>query len=442
MQVDDVGLREGVFVRRYMMTGHYGKHEQFNAEILKAFIRDIMEPDYLLVQDAYDHDMDKDEDLQKKLEDYKIGLIASNHPGFGENMTIPDEELQKFYEKKKVRYNVDLVLANSYGMADSIYSQLKTGNKLNLPKNVPEGLFFPQYKHYKDITYGDVLHLDVFPKLIELKEGEISKPVYTSPVWTVIVLNKISKNKELKLFEQEKSRLVREHHVLFKHRRNNQFINDLKEKYRVAIHTEYYPLLIDAYTKDGLFKGIVPSKNAQSDLEKTFLKINDTDISLSRFISIFNQANQLNSMSSLSEADLSQFIDKYIQQYVLYLDALALGVDKDELIMDKLENKEFRLLLSKYLKEKIASKVVISEAEARQYHADSREKWSGAFENTEKMIRFELRDKKLHEIRNDMINKLQKKHTVRYNEPLLEDLAILLTEEKQAKAGASTKSSL
>ena len=36
MQIKDVGLREGVFVRRYKMTGDYGRPKSFNSEILNV----------------------------------------------------------------------------------------------------------------------------------------------------------------------------------------------------------------------------------------------------------------------------------------------------------------------------------------------------------------------------------------------------------------------
>lgn len=438
MQIKEVGLREGVFVRRYKMTRDYGKNERFSAEILKNFIKEVMEPDYLLVQDAYDRGMHKEEDISRKTEDYKIGLIAANHPGFSESMTITNEELQKFYERKKVQYNIDLVVANSFSMADSLYRYLKAGNTFEPPEQKTDVPVFPQYRHHKDITYGDVFHLDIFPELIEMKEGQISEPVYTTPYWTIIILNKVRKNKDLKSFDKEKTRIVQEHHALFKHRRNKQLLNELRDKYKVSIHTEYYPKLISSYNSH---TGIVernPDKRNSSDLQDTFLTISDHDVSLSRFISIFNRSQQLTQLSALTREDLSHFVDKYINQYVLYLDALEKGVENDELIKDKLVNKEFRLLLAKYLKEQIASKVMITDEDARKYYADNRDKWAGAYENVEKTVKFELRDQQLHEIRNALLDDLRKKYDVRYNEPLLEELAEVLTEEKAAKARTST----
>ena len=74
MQIEDGGLREGVFVRRYMMTGDYGSHKKFTPEILKNFIKKEYEPDYLMIMDAYNRGMDKEDDVMLGLEEFRIAM--------------------------------------------------------------------------------------------------------------------------------------------------------------------------------------------------------------------------------------------------------------------------------------------------------------------------------------------------------------------------------
>ncbi len=434
MQINDVGLREGVFERRYKMTSDYGSHENLNPEILKSFIKTVMEPNYLLIRHAYDLGMNKENDVQQKVEDYSIGLIALNHPSQFENMVIPNEELLEFYEKKKVKYDIDIVLANSFSMADTVYKYLKAGNKMEPPTNrAEESMSFPKFLEYKDITYGEILHLDLFPHLLKMKTGQISEPIFTAPIWAIITLNKKSKNNDLKPLEEIKEQLVFENQAVFKNKRNKQLLAELKEKYQVGVRKEYYQDMISAYTLLETYNKIDPEKIEQSDLTNAFLTIWDKEISLSRFIALFNLAFYSNKLPFLTEKDLSHFADNYINQYVLYLDALEKGADNDVLVKDKLVNKEYRTLYTKYLKEEIVQKVTVTDADAKQYYDNNRDKWTVEYKVIEKRVKFELRDKRQHEKKDAVGNKLRKKYNVRYNEALLKKMADRLTEEKKVK---------
>ncbi len=431
MQIKNVGLREGVFVRRYKLTSDYGSHEIFTPEILKKFIREVLEPDYLFIQDAYDRGMHKESITQQKIKDYRINLLASSHPIIYEKMTIKKDELRDFYQKKSVKYDIDLVQTNSYNMADSIYKSMLGGKEIEHPKKEQPGFSFPQYLEYKDITFGEKLHPDLFPKLVKMKEGEISEPIYTAPIWTIVKLNKKVENKKLQAFEDMEKELLMQGQAIFRYEKQKQLIGELREKYQANVRTEFYQPLISAYTLGGGHGWIDKNKVNKSDLKSTFIQINTDKISLSKFISNFNQAKQFLPLPSLTENDLSHFVDDYTAQYLLYLDALEKGTDQNILIKDKLKNKEHKILLSKYLTEEISQKVVVSDDDARKHYDNNRDKWKAKYEDVAKTVKHDLRNKQLYEKKDDLTRKLRKNYKVRYNRSLLKEVSEQLTKEKK-----------
>lgn len=431
MQIKNVGLRQGVLIRRYKLTSDYGSHESLSPEILKKFIQKILEPDYLLIHDAYDSKMHEESTTKQKIKDYRINLLADSHPFKYEKITILKRELHDIYQKKSVKYDVDLVLTNSYSTADSISKAMSAGKQPEPSKKEKPGFSFPQFLQYKDLTYGEKLHPAIFSKLLNMKQGEISEPVYTAPIWTIIKLNNKRENKELQSFEDMEKELISQGQAIFKYEGQIQLVAELKEKYQPSIRTEFYQPLISAYVLMDNHGWIDKNKLSPSDLTATFLHIYDEAISLSNFISSFNQANQFLQLPLLTEKDLSYFADDYIARYLLYLDALEQGVDQEALIRDQLENKEHKILLTKYLNEEIAHKVVISDDDARKHYANNGARWKAKYEDVASSVKNDLKSKRLLEKKNELVTILRKRYKVRYNEPLLKKVAEQLTNEKR-----------
>src|SRR4030067_2111628 len=100
MQIKNGGLRQGVFIRRFKMTGDYGRNDVFTAEMLTAFIQKILESDYLLIQNAYDLGLHKESHIRQKMLDYKVNLLAGSNPIRFAGMTILKDDLHDFYANK------------------------------------------------------------------------------------------------------------------------------------------------------------------------------------------------------------------------------------------------------------------------------------------------------------------------------------------------------
>jgi hypothetical protein len=436
LQVNNVGLREGVFVRRYKLTNDYGKHKEFTPEILKSFIKEKLEPDYLFLADAYDLGLEKDNILQTKIHDFRVNLIAGNHPVFFENLEIPKDTLQKFYEEKEELYTIDLVLANSYSMADSMYKYLLSGKNI-VPSTQDMGLRFPQFYQH-NLTYGEILHPILSQNLIHMKIGEVCTPVFTNPTWSVMRLNKKTQNKNLGSYDKMLTDLVQQMQVILKYKDLTKLIDELKVKYPITINGKFFPLMISAYKFRNDQGWIDMNEISESDLNGIFLKIANDEIPLYNFIISFNSSMQLAGLPQLKKEDLDQFVENYCTQDLLYLDGLKKGADQNALVKDKLINKEHRFLLTKYLNEEIGKKAIVTDDAAINYYNDNRDKWKADYETIEKTVKQALRKKLIQDRRQELINKSLKKYKVIFNEELLKRLADQFTEEKKEKSAKIT----
>ena len=436
LQVNNVGLREGVFVRRYKLTNDYAKHKEYTPEILKSFIKEKLESDYLFLADAYALGLEKDNVIQTKIHDYRVNLIAGNNTVFFENLEIPKDTLQKFYEEKEELYTIDLVQANSYSMADSMYKYLLSGKNI-VPSTQDMGLRFPQFYQH-NLTYGEILHPILSQKLIHMKIGEVCHPVFTNPTWSVMRLNKKTQNKNLKSYDKMLTDLVQQMQVILKYKDLTKLIDELKVKYPITINEKFYPVMISAYKfRNG--QGWIDMKEiSQADLNGIFIKIVNDEISLYNFIISFNSSMQLAGLPQLKKEDLDQFVENYCTQNLLYLDGLEKGADQNALVKDKLINKEHRFLLTKYLNEEIGKKAIVTDDAAINYYNDNRDKWKADYETIEKTVKQALRKKLIQDRREELINKSLKKYKVIFNEELLKRLADQFTEEKKEKSAKIT----
>lgn len=433
LQINNVGLRKGVFERRFKLTQNYGSHQEFTPEILKTYIQDVLEPDYLFIRDAYAKKIDQEADIQKQIMDSRISLLADNHPILFKKLMISKDELKDFYGKKAIAYDLEIVQTQTYSDADSIYKALLKGHKLEVDKKSENSeLVFPRVINIPDVTYGEQLHPEVFPELIKMDEGEISRPIYTSPIWTIVKLNKKRSHKMPK-FEDIEKQMVMKSQTLFKYEEQKKLIDSLRTKYSVSVNGELFKMLIAAYHKKNVYGWLDEHKLGNTNLNATIVQIGEHEISVKYFIHVFNQANRYVQFSNLMVEDLNHFINGYIDYYLLYLDADEKGVDQDKFVKDKLENKIHRILLTKYLKEEIAGKITFTEEDVLQHYNNNPQKWNGPFKSVESSVKNDLRMQRMLVFKDKVLEELRNKyHNIQYNETLLAEIAGELTLEKNA----------
>ncbi|MBN1996787.1 hypothetical protein JW935_04485 [candidate division KSB1 bacterium] len=429
MQIKNVGLRQGVFMRRFQLSGEYGKEKTFTSTSLKKYIQEILEPNYLLIQHAYDLGKHQQGSIQQKIQEYRIGLLADNHPIINQPLNISKERLADFYEKKSILYDIDAVQANSYNSARDIYKSILQNKEFKRPEGIlPED--FPHFLQFRDVSWGEQLHPELFCVLDRMEVGQVSEPIYTSSVWTIIKLNKKSKNQQLAPFDEKD--LLPQMQAISKFEQQKTLVFTLKEKYPAVIRTEYYQPMIEAYTWRDNRGWIDKAKFDDSDLNVIFIRIQDLQVTCLNFFSMFNQAKQFFKIPEIDLQDLEHFTDDTISRYVLYLDAAEKGIDRDPFLKDQLINKEHRLLLTEYLDEEISKKITISDAEALKYYQENSNKWTVEYEKVAAIIKNTLKKKAMEERRSGLIKKLQQKYRFRYNEPLLQKVAEQLSTVKQS----------
>jgi len=423
MQLDSVGLREGVFVRRYQLTADSKSKQHFSASDLQTYIEEKLLPDYLLLQHAHELGMQHEAGFQQKMTDFKISLLAGQHPSKFEKLTILKSDVQKFYQKKSVKYDLLLVQANSFVLADSLYQRMLSGAAFAPARNEAELVGYPRVIQLTDLFYGEKIHPELLPLLDQLKPGEVSQPVYTSPTWSLVKLNRKLTNLPLPAFETVEQNLVMQLEAIQKYQREKELIANLRQKYQIQVAEQHFPALKAAFSRFENAGVILKQKVGMALLAEVMIQVGGEKITVNHFITNFNQANQFVQLTELTDRDLQHFLDDFTIQLLLSLDAAEKGVLGDPYIQDQLENKAHRLLLPEYLKQEIAQKVVLSDADVRAYYEANRTNWPGEYEKIALNVKNDLKNKKMQQMREAQIQRLRQQYAVRYHDIKLKNIA-------------------
>ncbi len=213
-----------------------------------------------------------------------------------------------------------------------------------------------------------------------------------------------------------------------------QYVDSLKSKYNLEIVKEDYNKMIKAFVINEEEVGFFNRANYPGSIDDIVIKTTLQNISVDMFFFIFNRTNRFSKITKLVYEDVDVFIDDLSTQLVLYLDALEQGVDKYPTLSEQIENKLYRVLYSKYLKEEISDKVSISEEVALNYYNGNRGVWKGEFEKVRSSIVNKLRKEAMYKFRDKLVKDLTDDFDVLYNEPLLKEMADQFTAEKNIKS--------
>lgn len=433
VQIENVGIRTGVFERKFKMTNDFNETKVFTPEFLKNSIEKYMLTDHLLICDAYKKGFNEDPKITKIMLEYRLSLIASNNPIYSENISIAKDEMAIYYNKKKNIFNFEVIQHNSYYWADSISRYILDGNELKLSKTEKnQQLSYPRQLEFKNSSYGDDVPVEIYDILLKMKEGEVSEPIHSGPVWIVLKLNAKKKNGQLPKYEEMLPKIVDELQPVFKDKQLTELTKELKIKYNLQINKESIGKIIKAFEfSDGA--GSFSSKRIdKSDLDEIVISTTEQNFNVDYLLFILNRSNVFRTINTLTPEDINSVIEGISDMIVLYFDGLEKGVDKIDIIQDQLENKENRLLYSKYLKDEIAGKIVVTKADAEEYYNDNRDKWPGDFINVKSSVINKLRQKLAYQRRDELAEEFRSDFNIQYNMELLKELADKFTEEKKS----------
>ena len=183
-----------------------------NEEGIKVLADEMVNQEILLI-DAYNMGIDKDEEFQKELKLVEENMLKNYamHKIF-EEVEASDDELRSYYEENKEVINPKTTYTASHILLDD------EDKAIEVIKEIEGGLEFSQaaMKYSKDPSAASGGSLGTFPKGVMVKEfqegleqlevGEISKPVKSQFGYHIIKLDDIN-NEEAKDFEEVKDQV-------------------------------------------------------------------------------------------------------------------------------------------------------------------------------------------------------------------------------------------
>jgi len=431
VQIGDLGIRKGVFERKFKMTNVYNDNEDFTPESLKSSLDKILLPDHLLIYEAYNLSFDKDPKVVMTMLEHNMNLLAANHPIHTENISIPKEDMEKFYEKKKILYDFEIIQHNSFYWADSIYRYMQAGNEIEMPDTKTNQVNYPRKIYFENSTYGNDVPVEVYDVILEMNENMISKPIYSGPVWTIVKLIKKKENKKLQEYDKMVSVIADQLQPVIKNEQIKKMTDDLTLKYNVQIENENLEKIYKCFnSKDGEGR-FDRSKLSTSDLNDIVISTSNEDFNIDFLVFMLNRSQIFNKVDILTQKELEIVVKNISDMIVFYFDTLENEIDKIEIIQDKIQNKENRLLFTKYLNEEIIKKVVVTEEDAEKYWRDNRAKWPGEFENVKSSVIGQLRKELMYQRRDNLLEEFREDFTIQYNESALKELSDKFTEEKK-----------
>ncbi len=431
VQIDDIGIRKGVFERRFKLAKDFGAHKSFSTNSLKNFINKIYLPELLFLRRAYELGFDKDPLIEKNNFEFKLNALASTHPINKKSIFISDKELEIFYNKKNILYTFQIIQHNSFYSIDSISKNPVWEKKENSVEEQKK--IMPRKLLFEKRSYGQSVPVEIYKELKKLKVGEYTKPIYIAPTWNIIRLKAKEINKKLISFDKLKKNLIKEFEIIEKQKQIKEFQDSLTKKHKIEITDIDYSKIRNSFvTKEGI--GFFHKDKYEGNLEEDLvIKSDKGNISVDDFFYIFNKENQFVIFKKISVEDIRVFLEDLVKHYALYLDHKSMNYKSDEILVDQIENKNNKLLIQKFLKDELFHKVNVSEKEALEYYNNNRKIWTGEFEKVKRSIISELRDKKVKDLRESLIEQYKEKYNVVYNDKLLKQLAEKFTNEKNNK---------
>jgi len=97
-------------------------------------------------------------------------------------------------------------------------------------------------------------------------------------------------------------------------------------------------------------------------------RIGKTKITMEEFQSKYDQLTPSQKLEFEGEIGKAKFLDKIIDQELIYLEALKKGLDREEDIKQKLKDARKNVLVGEYYKREIVDKIEIPEEEIKEYY--------------------------------------------------------------------------
>lgn len=439
----DFSVPENRVIRSFEFSKEFQKNKVITPELIKKYINRYYLGEIYLLAEAKNQGLDKDPEFLKAMKEHKIGQMTKmNGPLYKtilpKNFNVSNDELAVLYKHLPYRLTLQQILVTSKPLADSLYQLLIHGadfGKLaskysNDLRTAIKGGVLSNY-----ITAGMAAPEFEQAAFSLTEEHPISKPVKTEFGYHIIKL--MSREKmNVGTMVQEKLKLV----DIAKQRGRNEFIrhyiDSLFNKYHYKVNETYFPAILHAFKRNGIFGRLQKDKIDPKILNAKFLTYDKGFWTVEDFVDAYNKLNRYDRYRLERPEDIRIMAKKLISRELMYWDGVDRGLEKDETyrkFIDYYYRHELEKIGEKRL---IDENIKITDDELKDYFKKHRNLWKNStFEKVRAFVRNRLYSEKRRQFRKEFMAYLKKKYQnkVKYNEDALNRLAKLMSERKQQR---------
>ncbi len=333
-----------------------------------------MAEEKLILMAAYDKGLDKDPDVLQYVDRSKENILLNTLYQIEVAQKvgkIPEDEIKKFYERKKELLHAKHILVKSKELADSIYDMLKNGANFDeLAKKYSED------RSNKDRggDLGDFTTLSMVKEFEDaaysLSPGEFSKPVETRYGWHIIYLVERKPNPRVKSFDEEKKGIER---ALERRRRSeltNEFIEGLMDDANVQLKDDAVKVILDAY---GNANASTPGKKVEVNLtpEQRAMQLFTYKYgswTVAQFDSFYKALPPFRRPDIKSREDIKSMIKNALRKELLLKKAEELKIDQTDDYKKEFQKTLERRMVDEYRKKYLYKDVEPTDEQVRAYY--------------------------------------------------------------------------
>jgi len=267
------------------------------------------------------------------------------------------------------------------------------------------------------------------------EEHPVSKPVKTEFGYHILKLMAREKI-DVGTMVQEKLKLVE----IAKQRGRNEFIqhyiDSLFTKYHFKVNETYFPAILRAFKRNGIFGQLQKDKIDPQILNAKFLTYDKGFWTVEDFVDAYNKTNRYDRYRLERPEDIRIMAKKLISRELMYWDGVDRGLENDEIyskFIDYYYHHELEKIGEKRL---IDENIKITEEELKDYFNKHRKLWKNSkFENVKEFVRNRMFTEKRRQFRKEFMAYLKKKYQdqVKYDEDALNRLTNLMNERKRLR---------
>ncbi len=378
MKIGQQKLTYSQAVDRFKQAQIALKKQKVTEEDAKSFCEKAYARDMLYLEEAKNLGIEKEDSVQARFQEYRQRLLVYDGGPLLSRVTaslkIPNEEqLQQFYDRRKVEYKIAQILLPSKPLADSLYQEIKSGaNFEQLVRRFScdrrwgddEGVWHDWF------LYGS-MGGDFDDLVISLRPGEVAPPIHTRYGYHVIKV--IDKRNHAQLpFAKERAWLLNACSSMESARAVFQYKQGILVEYKPQINLLAAQWVSQAYRESEERTPILEAGNfSPAQLDAPLLTFQDQSLTIKEFLHYY-QSQRAIFRPPLRRLDaIEECAKQAVMEDLLYLEAIKLGLNRNPDFQNRLRQYQRNLVLSECRK-RLAQPFVITDEELKaRYDADS-----------------------------------------------------------------------